>query len=437
MDVHGLHPERALPRDVVAPFFYSAPLALVAAGVVLLVTGGLALTSHWAGLTLSVTHLGTLGLITMVAAGLLLLLLPWVGAGEGARLPLAHAIYYALVVGVVGLCWGTARGHIPSVFVAVGAMGVTGVLLLVHGVRALRRGGARGPTWRALRLALLGFFLVASLGIWLGHGHGGMKFPGPRSLWLQVHLCIGLSGWLGAIWMAVTWRVLPALEDVPPVSPGLIAALHWSVGLGITLPSLLLLADYFGLLGAGAWSREGVAALLGLPALAAVWLVHPWAVWRGLRAASAGPARELWRSVLSLGPAVFAAAALAWLADDPRWPLLFGWLAIVGWGGLMVHGLLVRVVPFLLVPVHPATRSGFEFEPWTTPRVPERRWRVVWQLHVLVLALGAGAIYAGDDGLVRMVGAMLAVLGILLLRLHAHAMRRPETPPLPATGSSP
>jgi hypothetical protein len=58
----GLRPEQGPPLAVPSGFFLTAPLALVAAGALLLVGGGQGVESVWSGPNVALVHLGTVAL---------------------------------------------------------------------------------------------------------------------------------------------------------------------------------------------------------------------------------------------------------------------------------------------------------------------------------------------------------------------------------------
>ena len=58
------------------PFFLTAPFALFFSALILLRSGPLALTTPWSSLTLSLTHMGTLGFIVMATIGVVYLMAP-------------------------------------------------------------------------------------------------------------------------------------------------------------------------------------------------------------------------------------------------------------------------------------------------------------------------------------------------------------------------
>lgn len=48
------------------------------------------------------------------------------------------------------------------------------------------------------------------------------------------------------------------------------------------------------------------------------------------------------------------------LTKDPRWQVLFEWVAIWGWAGLIMQGMLSRIVPFLVWFHRFSARVGLE-----------------------------------------------------------------------------
>lgn len=191
------------------PFFLTAPVAVGAAGLLLLLRGAETLQTGWDPLTLSLTHLCTLGFLSMAMFGAVYLLaavvagkpVPW---ERGARL--FHALFLA---STAALCWGIAVRDAEVVFFAIGLLFPVLLLFIVPVGIALRRAPRRDRTG-GIAIALASFVVAAVLGIWMAHGHGGMRFPGPRPLWLQVHLSVAVLGWLGGLVTAVSWQVLPA-----------------------------------------------------------------------------------------------------------------------------------------------------------------------------------------------------------------------------------
>ena len=123
---------------------------------------------------------------------------------------------------------------------------------------------------------------------------------------------------------------------------------------------------------------------------------------------------RFWYTGLGCAPVVFAAALAALWLDDPRWPLVFGWLAIWGWAGMIVHGMLTRIVPFLVWFHRFAALVGLEPVPPMRRMLPVGRATVAYWLHALTLVLGCGAIISGWVPLVYAAALTMALTGLAL-----------------------
>ena len=421
LDADPPRPESS--RVASLPFFYTAPIALGLAGVLLLKWGALALSTPWSSLTLALTHTLTLGFLTMSGFGVFYALGSASGLLEAVRPRWSHAVYYSLVLGAGGLIWGTAQAQSGPVFFAVGAVGVMGVIFIVQNARILRRGDAAQPLVRGLRLALWGFGLAAFLGVWLAHGHGGMRFPGLRPLWMVVHLCIALLGWLGAMLVSASGVALPSTFGAAPLSK---RALDWvlrGTALGIGVPFALLLYGYFFVPDVSQARIEPWASAALLPALVAIWLVHPFLCLRALRSGTRVPGFDYWRSGLFLAPVVLGVAVAAWAMEDVRLGMLFGWLALFGWGATLFSGLLVGTAPGLLMTSGPASPHARRVPDWL-----DTASRIGLMLHRGALGAGAVGILTVSDGWCRLAGGLVLADGgwLLFLLVRLLLESRPE-----------
>ncbi len=98
------------PRIASLPFFYTAPVAMMIAGGLLANWGALALTTPWSSLTLALTHVLTLGFLTMTGLGGFYALAPGSGLAAIIQPRSAHIVYYSLLSGVIGLVWVAGGG---------------------------------------------------------------------------------------------------------------------------------------------------------------------------------------------------------------------------------------------------------------------------------------------------------------------------------------
>ncbi|MBW2494912.1 MAG: hypothetical protein JRE43_09190, partial [Deltaproteobacteria bacterium] len=341
----------APPIEIPVAFFLTAPLFLAAAGVLVLLDGTDVLANRWMPITLAAVHLGTLGFITMVMLGAMYQIVAVVVGQPVPWLRAAHAVHALFSLGAAGFCWGIAKAEPSVVFVAI-AMLSLGVMLFVVPVGiALFNAQSLDETGFGIRAAVAFFFLAAAVGIWMVQGFRGLGFPGSRVLWSQAHLCIALVGWVGGLIAAVSWQVLPMFYLAPHAPSRLKWTLQILVAVGAIGPAIVLGIDYFVALGKHPVLLESAAAAAAMPGIFAVWLLHPcvgaWSLSKRRRK-RVDSSLHFWQAGLTLAPLTALTAIIAWSTDTPRWDVLFGWLALWGWVGMIIHGMLTRIVPFLV-----------------------------------------------------------------------------------------
>jgi hypothetical protein len=404
-------------------FYFTAAIAVMLGGTFLLAFGSYALASNWAPLSLALTHIATLGFLVTVLMGAVYQMSPLlVGRAVGA-IRLAHAVHLLLVVGGAGLVWGLPFASVPAVFASIAFLGLALVLFLVPAGAAATRSSTRDEPAYGVRLALASFALAGAMGLWMAHGHGGMRFPGPRGLWVQVHLTVALLGWVGGLIASFSWRLLPAFDHCPPFGRPSMRATLVLVAAGILLPLLVLAVDFLSG-GAGVWEGAPRLATLGaLPAASALWVLHPLVVLRGLHrraGARADGSRLLWKAGLWLGPITGVAAAASTLLAHPRWNLLLGWLAIWGWSGMIIHGTLVGIAPL-------AVRSRHGSRP-LEQRGLDRLTLLGFAVHLASVLVGAVAILSSRGSLARLTGLLLLVAGMNMVAVLLRVLRQRRAP---------
>ncbi|MFG0319958.1 MAG: hypothetical protein ACF8XB_21985 [Planctomycetota bacterium JB042] len=390
-------------------FFVTAPLAAAAAGALVCVAGIDALRTGYSPTTLLLTHLGTLGFLGAAMFGVVYRITPLVA---GARLPLPRSttlVHAALVIGLFGVAAILGGGldvtpHWGFGFVELAALVFVGTTGWALGRRATKR----DETVRGMLLAVAALLLVALLGTVLERALGGEARPGARALWLQVHLTLAFLGWVGALIASVSWQVLPGFHGTPEVPRPARRGTLLPIAAGIVLCLAALPLEATERVEGGTF-----ATVAATPAALAVWVWHPWTA---ARAIAAGPGAladvglRFWSAGLATAPIVLVAGAWAALGNDPRAAVLFGWLAVWGWAGLIVHGLVVRLAP----PTAPSPD-----DPSANARM--RRGFVP---HVASVAVGAAAIVLVNDALARAAGGLALIAAGLLLSAIVGARRR-------------
>ena len=168
-----------------------------------------------------------------------------------------------------------------------------------------------------------------------------------------------------------------------------------------------------------------LAALGAVPAALVVWLIHPALILRNisLRKRKRSDASLLfWRtgliSALLMIPITLAAL---WL-PEPRWQILFGWVAIWGWAAMIMHGMLSRIVPFLVWFHRHSPRVGLEPVPSMRSLLSQRQIQTGFALHLSSLVLGVAAILLKVEILAQLTGLMLVATAISLGSMLVHVI---------------
>lgn len=388
----GLRTDQAPPLAIPASFFLLSPLAMIAAGVLLFFHPE-ALAARWSGAALALTHLGTLGLLGSTMLGALYQLIPVVAGAPVPAIRLAHGVHAFYLSGLVALV-GRFLG-LPPLAGAIGlvALGCAFLLFFLPVAVALFRAPSASATPLGLRVSVVALLLVVLVGLRVGLGHAGGSFAAARFVWAQVHLSLGLLGWVGGLLAAAAWQLVPMFYLAPSFPPALPRLVHGLQALGLALLLGVLLAAEAGLdVGVGS------ALLAAAPLALGVWLLGPAAVLRALLLRKRARADGSVRFWLAGAP---VALALPWLgawavyAEDPRWGLAFAWLALWGHAATILHGMLTRILPFLTWFHRFSRLLGKAPVPPMRALYPDSRVRIGWGLHVATTLAGLAAVVTG------------------------------------------
>ena len=328
---------------VAVPYRYliSALIALGAFGALLPIWSGSLLGFWLAPDLLLMTHVLTLGFLTMTVIGASLELLP-AALGVARRLDrLAGLVYYPYVLGVALLLIGFATSSAGAQVVGGALLAVAIVLYLAVLIATLSAATIDALTDTYVVAAFATFLVAALLGIVLLLNATSGVLAEDHTPRLATHAGMAIGGWLTLMLYAAAYRFLPLLSPAHrPALHGPAQAQLWLTVLGLVL---LLVAG----LGGGSQARllTGLAVLLvAAGAVLFVWQLARLYT-RGQHVAYdvtypfAMSAALLWLAALCItSGAVWAARPFGSLAY-----VVAGWLSLFGWAGMMVIGHLYRV----------------------------------------------------------------------------------------------
>jgi hypothetical protein len=281
-----------------------------------------------------------------------------------------------------------------------------------------------------MRVAVLSLVIVTLTGLAMARGFAGDAFPANRMLWVQIHLTLAFLGWVGGLIMALSWQVIPMFYLASTVSK---TRRQWLLGLlmlGLILP---LVSVYTDGLTSGFLTPGQLAGIAALPAAIVIWLLHPVLLLRNLsqRKRKRGDASLLfWKAGLSAALLMIPIATAILLLPDPRWQILFGWIAIWGWAGMIMHGMLTRIVPFLVWFHRHSALVGLAPVPSMRSLLSQTRIKMGFILHLGSVISGIAAIYLQLSLLAQLTGLLLAATALNLAGMLIHVLWRRKPRPI-------
>jgi len=416
--MEGLRTDQAPPLSIPAGFFLISPSAMIAAGTLIALGGGSAFGSRWLPAAMAATHLGTLGIVGAVMLGALYQMIPVVAGAPVPLVRLAHGVNAAFAVGLAALAAAFLGGS-PTLF-TVAAVVLGGALLgfVVPTAVALARAPSRGTTVTGIRIAVGGLVLVATLGIDMALTRAGLSaIHGDSIAWVSAHAALGGLVWIGGLVASVSWQVVPMFYLAPDVPRWTQRASLVAVALALVAAPVLAVASY---------GPEWVALAVA-PAAAMIWIVHPLVTARALRSRKRrrvdGSVRFWWAGLACTPLAVPLAAGTLW-GTDGRWSVGLGFLVVWGSAGLIVHGMLTRIVPFLVWFHRYSALVGTVPVPSMRALLPDGRIRIALAIHVAALVTGGAAIATGWPPVGIATGVLVAATGVALGLNLIHALRQ-------------
>jgi hypothetical protein len=340
----GLSLDQAPPLSVPLRFFLTAPLFGIAAALLMLIGGPEIFISRWSPSMFALTHLITLGFISMAMIGAMQQLLPVLVGSPVKRPVLISSILHALmVVGLLLLSAGFLLDQQLLLTAAFLTLGVSIVLFLVVTLHCLFSAESKSDSVTAMRLSVISLAIAISVGIAVGSGLTADVAISAGVTWADIHLGWALFGWVGLLFVGVGFQVVPMFQLTPGYPK---AVMNW---LAKVIFSLLLIYSFTVLFwpDLASWLITMVIFCFSLFAVVTLSLQ------RQRRRRIPDVTLDYWR----LGMASILIATLLWLIrfvlpDDQTLSsaleLVIGTVVLVGVVISLIIGMIYKIVPFLL-----------------------------------------------------------------------------------------
>jgi len=364
-------------------------LAFVAASTGLALETPALLSGAWQSPhLLSLLHLALVGWVTLVAVGVLYQMLPVIQQvplwGEST----GHFVLAGLAAGTVGLSGGFWSLRVPWL-IAGGTLVIAALALFLAAMAGTLRQVA---SWNLKGVyvanALLYLAVTVALGLVMALNFR-FGFLGPATVRvLAIHAHLGVMGWLTLLIVGVSYQLVPMFGLAHGFSerPARMVLLLLNLG-------LLLLAGTMA--AGGPRFAEALAAFLILAGVVLYVIDMGRIIHRRVRRQMDISLRYMLSSLAYLVTGAGVGTGLLFgLWPTGRASILYGYLVIAGWVGLVVIGMAHKIVPFLAWHVRFGARLGKEQVPLPNDLLSERLGLTVWGLWnigVLGTALGIGA----------------------------------------------
>jgi hypothetical protein len=244
MNIANLSFSALPPISVPFRYFITAAIFLIFTAFLILFSGEEVWLSRWQPTMLAITHLFTLGFISMVMMGAIYQFLPVIGgvgiANARTVATLSHSLH---ILGTLALSWNFISPNNIVRVIAVLSLGVGFTIYICAVANVLIKKLSQGHTIVGIRLAMLSLIIVVLLGVvFLGQenliSYIDLGIISDKNF-TDIHALLGGFGWGGILIFAVSLQIIPMFH-VTPSFPKLL-----SKYLPTTLLVLLLLLFVF------------------------------------------------------------------------------------------------------------------------------------------------------------------------------------------------
>ncbi|MES9872925.1 MAG: hypothetical protein ABW146_07430 [Candidatus Sedimenticola sp. 6PFRAG7] len=393
LNTANLSLEQAPPISVPFRFFLTAPLFGIGVGLCLLVFGPDVFLSRWNSITLSVSHLVTLGMLAMVMCGAMFQMLPVLAGSPVPKVMLlGTTVHTLLVIGTLFLVVGFSQAETGWMFVALFALGGGFAIFIVGIGTALWHVGFPNFTVTGMRVAVAALAVTVFIGVTLVGGVVDLWGVEYLVRLADIHVGWGVLGWVGLLIIGVSYQVVPMFHITPEYPLWMRKGLAVSLFFALMLWSILEVATWNGYQ-VNTISQGVLLLLLGAYVLFAVTTYS--LILRRRR-----KVRDITLMFWKTGLISAVTAFLFWLhggMGSSVSPVLLGVLVLVGFAVSLVNGMLYKIVPFLSwfhLQNRQMTLMNMDVMiPHMKEFVPDKRARLQFYAHLLAVGCMLGAVF--------------------------------------------
>ncbi|OGA56233.1 MAG: hypothetical protein A3G81_34005 [Betaproteobacteria bacterium RIFCSPLOWO2_12_FULL_65_14] len=388
MNQAGLQIEQGPPISVPFRFFLVAPVFLLLAAAALLWRGPMVFEARLSPAAIAIAHLFALGFMAMIMIGAMMQMLPVLQGSPVPKPRATAAVTHAGVgLGTLALAAGFLFGERWLLKAGVLALAAGFLVFVAALLVCLGRAPSQNHTVRAMWMAVLSLLVAVVFGVMLAMLFGWGIAP-PNSSVHSLHPGWSLLGWTGLLVVGVGFELVPMLQMTPHYPKPMTRYLSVAILALLVLWSAVLWIDD------GRWGAFAVACAVAMAVAYMLFAVMTMVLQQRRRRRLPDVTLDFWR----VGMGSLIGASLAWgvrVAWPGPWPesmdILIGVLAMFGFAGSVISGMLYKIMPFLAW-FHLQSMCGpGTLAPNMKKILPDARQRLQFRSQVLALVLFCAA----------------------------------------------
>ena len=212
----GLSTEQAPPISVPFRFFLTAPLFAIFIGLLLFIVPIDTILNRYSPEAIGITHLFTLGILSMIIIGALQQMLP-VLAGAVIKKPIlfANIIHISLIFGTLSLSFGFI--YSLNYLFTIGAifLSIAFITFFFTIIKLLFKVKYITSTVNAMKIFSIVGFITILLGLYLIGSYISGNISNYHYIFVNTHILFGIFGFASIMIMGVAFQVIPMFYVAP------------------------------------------------------------------------------------------------------------------------------------------------------------------------------------------------------------------------------
>jgi len=234
-------------------FFYTAPLFFIFFAIALFFTPVDVIELRFSSQTVSLVHLFTLGVLTLIMFGALFQMLPvLMGVVVGGNIIVVWFIHLLLLFGIPIFSFGLYFEIDTLMLIGAFSIAIGIFVFLLNISIDVYRADRKGKSVPLMQVSIASLWIVLLLGILISLSRTGIIELEYHEALSNFHIVIALFGWAFALIVSVSLSIVPMFYVTPEYTPGcrrvipfiIIGALVSFAILFFIYPSLSILAEF-------------------------------------------------------------------------------------------------------------------------------------------------------------------------------------------------